>query len=107
MTLDLNGTKTEKITATATPSGTTLTWTSSNRKIATVDEKTGMVTAIAEGEAEITVRAAEGTTAICKVIVKNSIVEVTGVSLNKTSLILEENNGERLTATIQPSSATS
>ncbi|WP_302806356.1 Ig-like domain-containing protein [Cloacibacillus porcorum] len=45
-----------------------LTWKSSDEKIATVDEN-GTVTAISEGECEITVTTADGTDAICEVTV--------------------------------------
>lgn len=39
----------------------TCTWSSSNPKVATVDPKTGMITALAKGETEITVKAATET----------------------------------------------
>ncbi len=53
--LDLSGTKTAKLTATPTPADTTETvsWTSSNKAVATVDNS-GNVTAVAEGNATIT-----------------------------------------------------
>lgn len=106
ITLDLNGTKTATIKASVTPSGTDLTWESSNSGVATIDKTTGTVTAVAVGQANIVVKAADGVVATCKVTVKNSFVKVTSVDLNKVNLSLKENAGERLTATIQPSNAT-
>ena len=60
------------ITATVKPDNAwnrTVTWSSSDPSIATVDEN-GTVTAIAEGEAIITVESADGVTAECKVTVE-------------------------------------
>ena len=106
LTLDLSGTKTVKITATVNPSGTALTWTSSNNKVATIDGATGTVTALGVGETDIIVKTADGVTASCKVTVKKSEIEATGVKLNKTSLNLEVNNGEKLTVAVQPTNTT-
>lgn len=54
----------------STPAGgdTTLTFSSSDESIATVDEN-GVVTGVAEGTATVTVTAADGTTATCTVTV--------------------------------------
>lgn len=54
------------------PEELAVTWASSNIKIAKVDSKTGKVTAVGEGTATITAKALDGTTATCKVTVKNS-----------------------------------
>ncbi len=79
----------------------TLTWESSNTSVATVDED-GKITAVAAGEATITVKTSNGQSADCYVTVKE---QVTGIQLNykeKTVII-----GEKFTikATIVPSSA--
>ena len=60
------------LTATLEPSyaETTLTWTSSNRKVATVNKKTGLVTAKRRGKAKITVTTANGKTASITITVK-------------------------------------
>ncbi len=70
LTLDVG--KSETLTATITPSNATnqnVTWESSNPSVATVDES-GKVTAVAPGEATITVTTADGgKTATCTVTV--------------------------------------
>lgn len=68
-TLTLLKGETESLTATCTPADTTddktVTWTSSNPSVASVNETTGMVTALKEGTAEITAttKTLDGTTA--------------------------------------------
>lgn len=59
-----------KLTATVKPADTTdkVVWTSSNAKVASVDEN-GNITALAEGKAEITATAGS-VSAVCKVTVK-------------------------------------
>lgn len=61
---------TAQLTATVSPEDATykdVTWSSSNTRVATVDEN-GQITAVAEGEAEIKA-VAEGKEAVCKVTV--------------------------------------
>ena len=68
----LNVGKSFTITATVKPDNAwnrTVTWSSSDPSIATVDEN-GTVTAIADGEAIITAESADGVTAECKVTVE-------------------------------------
>ena len=68
----LNVGKSFTITATVKPDNAwnrTITWSSSDPSIATVDEN-GTVTAIAEGEAIITAESADGVKAECKVTVE-------------------------------------
>ena len=96
------------LTATINPSNAsnkTLTWTTSNSSVATVDSN-GKVTAKGAGTATITVKTNNGKTATCKVTVINPTVAVTSVSLNKTSLSLVKGNSTTLTATVNPSNAT-
>ena len=72
--LNLNPGKEGTLTATITPSNATnqnVTWESSDTKVATVDN--GLVTAVAEGSATITVTTEDGRkTATCTVIVTNN-----------------------------------
>ena len=100
---------TQTLTATITPSNAsnkTLTWTSSNTNIATVDNN-GVVTAKGYGTATITATTTDGSnkSATCSVTVAAPIL-VTGVSLSQTSLTFSAlNTTQTLTATVTPSNA--
>ena len=100
---------TETLTATVEPANATnkaVTWSSDNISVATVDAN-GLVTAVAEGSATITVTTEDGSkTASCTVTVTTATVPVTGVTLDPTSLTLDVNQTAPLTATITPSDAT-
>lgn len=106
-TLSLTIGESELLYATVSPSDATdksVSWESSNSSVATVSTS-GLVTAKSTGEATITVKTNDGAkTATCKVMV--SPISVTGVSLNKSTLSLYENESETLTATVMPSNAT-
>jgi len=84
----------------------TVKWTSSNETVATVTNN-GKVTAKAPGTATITVTTEDGgKTASCVVTVAAPIVQVTGVTLNRTTLTLDEGKSFTLIATILPNNAT-
>lgn len=97
------------LTATVTPAdlltddAKKVTWTSSDTSVATVAD--GKVTGVKAGTATITAEAGEKT-ATCKVTVTADTVAVTDVSLDKTSLELEEGAAGTLTATVAPAAAT-
>ena len=100
------GTK-EQLTATVAPDdadNTTVTWTSDNEDVATVDEN-GLVTAVSVGEANITATAVDGSgvTATCKVTVTPKLV--TSVTLNKNELTIEKSFTAQLAATVAPDDA--
>ena len=101
--------KTATLKATIAPANATnkdLNWTSDNEKVATVDSK-GVVTAVATGTANIRVSTKDGNkSAQAKVTVKDPLVEVTGVSLDKTELSVEEGATAQLKATVAPGNAT-
>ena len=129
-TINLIEGQTDKITATIQPSNAdnkTVTWSSSNEKIATVD-KNGQVTAKSAGTAIITANAS-GKKATCTVNVskytvssndeevsspgvtedkpiEDKTVKVTLVTLDKTKVELITGNTVVLTATVNPSNAT-
>ena len=98
------------LVVTVSPSNATdksITWSSTNSSVASVSG--GKVTAKSEGTTTITAEAHNGKTATCTVTVNEpvpEVVEVTSVSLNKTSLTLEIGESETLTATVLPSNAT-
>jgi uncharacterized protein YjdB len=97
----------ETLTAKVVPLDATnmeLIWKSSNVTIASVDTN-GKITAHEPGSTTISVTTVDGgKTAKCEVTVK--VVSVTGVTLNNTSLTIDENESETLIATIEPSNAT-
>ncbi len=72
-TLNLEVGQTGTLTATVTPDNATdktVTWTSSDKNVATVDKDNGTVTPVGEGTATITATAANGKKDTCKVTVK-------------------------------------
>ena len=104
-TLSLVKGSSETLTATVAPddtTDTTLTWSTSNENVATVNNN-GVVTAVGAGTATITVTTANGKTATCEVTVS---VLASGVSLNKNNLSLIKGSSETLTATVAPADTT-
>ncbi|MBO4635021.1 MAG: Ig-like domain-containing protein [Bacteroidales bacterium] len=94
----------ETLSATVAPENATdktVSWSTSDAAIATVDE-TGKVTAVEGGTATITAKAGEKT-ATCKVTVT---VPVETVTLDQTTLSLEEEQTATLVATVKPDNAT-
>ncbi len=95
------------LTATVKPDNAknkTLNWSSSDEAIAKVDDK-GNVSAIAEGVANITVEAKDGSNikATCKVTVKSIKVETITLDMNETELFIGES--QTLIATVKPDDA--
>lgn len=74
-----------------------LSWTSSNNSVATVDGN-GKVTAVGVGSANITASYGGSVSATC-------VVTVVGISLNKTSTKILRGGTEQLTATVYPSAS--
>lgn len=111
-TLEVNDTVDLQITV--SPDNATnknVTCISSNTNVATVSES-GIVTAIAEGTATITITTEDGGfTATSKIVVKNQEKEekeipVTGITLDKTTATIKESATVKLTPTIAPENAT-
>ncbi len=110
--IELKEVETQTIGLTVLPENATdktVQWTIDNASVASIEN--GTVTALAPGTATITVVANEGKiTATCLVtVVKEEIplapVLVSAVTLNKTTLKLEEGATEKLEITILPDSA--
>ena len=101
--------ETLQLSATVSPDNATnpsLTWTSSNAEVATVDES-GVVTAVSAGESVITVKANDGSEvqATCQVTVEKAIVLVNEIVLNVTEKTLNVGDSLQLTATVSPADA--
>ena len=99
--------ETVQLSATITPSDATdqsIGWSTSSISIATVS-KNGLVTAVAEGKATIKAFAG-GKSASCVVTVSKKTVNVSSVTLNKTSLNLTKGESMTLVATVAPADAT-
>lgn len=121
--LVLNGQNTANLNAMATPEDATdvvLTYVSSDEKVATVDE-TGMVTAVGNGEADITISltqtfpAATGETATAETSAQpinlTAVTHVTvttaveSISFDKTEGVLTVGNTHQIKATVSPENA--
>ncbi len=102
--------KTLQLTATVTPGNATkkeVKWSTSNKNVAMVSTS-GLVTAKSAGTAIITCTAQDGSgvKATCKITVKNPVVKVTKVTLNKTTATLAPKETLTLKATVAPTNAT-
>lgn len=100
----INRKNTLQLTAAVAPQNATsktVTWTTSNKDIATVDS-TGKVTAIGTGTVMITATAGQKS-ATCEVSV---VVLMDGIVLNQTELKINKGSIEQLTAKIEPEDTT-
>lgn len=98
--------KSLSLTANVLPSfasNKSVTWTSSNTKVAKVNTK-GQVTAVGKGSAVITCKAMDGSgkTATCKISVT---IPVSKITLSKTKATLKKGKSFTLKKTIYPSNA--
>jgi len=98
-TMNLTEGDSQQLTATTTPAGAQVTWTSSDESIATVDSN-GKVTGVKEGTGTITATTTDGVTATCIVTVTK---ENESISLNKSTTNLTTGDSETLIATTTPS----
>ena len=94
---------TKQITASLSPSlaNKSLTWTSSNTAIATVDNN-GLITAKSVGDCYITAKAGNASTN-CSIKVRQN---ATGISLSYTNLDININSTAKIDAIVTPSNAT-
>ena len=104
--LELNEGETAVLVATVIPSDTdedkTVTWSSSNPAVATVED--GIVEAVAKGTAIITAEVGE-LGATCVVYVAHDPVPAESISLDKTELTMVLNEEVTLVATVLPENA--
>lgn len=108
--LELSVGETYEFVATVLPENATnkeLIWSSSDESVLTVND--GVITAIKEGKATITVKSKDGfKSSSCEVTVNKepSIIHVSSVSLSETTLDLETGDRYTLQATVLPTDAT-
>lgn len=99
--------ETQTLTAVVIPENATnknISWKSANSSIASVSN--GTITAKQVGNTVITVSSDDGCSSSCTVEVKAEIINVTGISLEKTSTSLVEFNKFELNAIVTPEDAT-
>ena len=108
MTIEVGGKQT--LQAEVKPEDATdksVTWSSSDPSVATVDSATGEVTAVSEGTATIFCSAADGSvSAACLVECTPAVVPVESLSLDVDSVSLITGETKVLTATVSPEEAT-
>ena len=100
--------KTKTLKPTFKPSNTTdksLTWTSSNPKVVSVD-KNGKIKGLQAGKSAVITATTKTGKLTAKITVKVNPVSVSSISLNRTSQNLSKGGTFTLTATIKPSNAT-
>lgn len=103
-TLSINKGEAVQLIATVLPDDTTdksLTWQSDNEEVATVEN--GIVTALKDGTATITVATANGLTASCEITVTT---KTQSVELSETTLSIKKGEIAKLEATVLPDDAT-
>ncbi len=103
---------TQQLTATVLPENATnqkVAWTSDNETVATVDS-IGVVTAKGQGQCTITVTTDDfGYTATCEITVPEQppvVIDVTGVSLEESEVMLNIGDTKQLKAIVEPENAT-
>ena len=98
-------TKLNSSVAPSTATNKSVSYKSSDEAVATVSSN-GTVTGVAEGDATITVTTQDGNKSdTATVTVKKAVVNVTGVTLDKSTLSLEVGATGNLVATVEPSNA--
>lgn len=102
----INVGKTATLVATVGPANAgnkTVSWTSSNPKVATVTS-TGVVKAVGRGSATITCTAKDGS-GISASCVITAVQKVTKITLNKRKVTIKKGNTYTLKATVKPTNA--
>ncbi|MFT8352727.1 Ig-like domain-containing protein [Clostridium saccharoperbutylacetonicum] len=92
-TLNLTIGDTQSVIATTTPAGAQVTWTSSDKSIATVDSN-GDITGVKEGTCTITAATADGLIATCTVTVSPKGTEPSNPTTGDANLYIELVDGQ-------------
>lgn len=108
--LSINVGETRQITYTIIPANATdktVVYSSSDNSKLTVDQE-GNIRAVASGDFMITLTCSNGVSTDCQVVVSevSETVDVTGISLSKSSLSMHTGDSVNLTANITPTTAT-
>ena len=108
-TLSVETGKTGQLKATITPANATnknVTWSSENETLATIDSA-GKFTTKKAGTVNLVATTQDGSkVAKCALTIKDPVVKVTGVTLDKTTAELEEGATLQLKANVAPANAT-
>lgn len=91
-----------KVVDTGGSSSTTVVWTSSDSSVATVNN--GVVTGVKPGEAIITAKIG-AEQAICKVVVINNFVPITGIRFSNSNETILVGSTQKLSVIVTPSNA--
>ena len=94
-----------RITSTVAPANANnrnVEWTTSNSKVATVNN--GTITAVSKGTAVITCKTADGTGIIATCTI-TSVIRVSKIKLNKTAAVIKKGGRVALRATVTPATA--
>ena len=105
--LELKVNDKEKLEYTLLPSNATdksVTWESSNQKIAIIND--GVVSCLSSGSTMITIKAVNGLKDTCNVTCKMNEVDVTSIKFDKSSYSIYIDNTVRINATVEPANAT-
>ena len=97
----------KSLNATISPANATnknISWTSSRPNVASVTSD-GIVEGISAGTSVIIASSANGIKANCDIVVKEKVVPVTSISLDRTTLTMTEGDTQTLTATVKPDDA--
>ncbi len=97
-----------KLVAIITPrslASSSLTWSSSNSSVATVDSS-GSVKGVGNGTAVITAKSSNGKTASCTITVTEEDIKVSSITLNTKNATINIRGTYQLTAKISPNNAT-
>lgn len=108
-TLTMETRSTAKLVVSFNPSNASykdITWTSSNTKVATVNDKGVVTSKSIKGKTTITAKSRNGKKATCVVNVELVPVEDVKISKTKIDLNLTNNKTYKLTATVLPKNAT-